>query len=141
MAATPSVLADLPNSDLLSESTEYNLRYSSPRYTQVAGLTWSQGRWSANINLQDYGPIKRLRNGYKYQIDSRLLTNLGGSYDFGGGWSVDLGIDNVFDQKSRKVPYAALSASERALYKYVYDTSDRVGVVGAYWYGRINYRF
>ena len=141
VAATPSVLADLPNSDLLSESTEYNLRYSSPRYTQVAGLTWSQGRWSANINLQDYGPIKRLRNGYKYQIDSRLLTNLGGSYDFGGGWSVDLGIDNVFDQKSRKVPYAALSASERALYKYVYDTSDRVGVVGAYWYGRINYRF
>ena len=141
VAAVPAALQSLPNIDLLSESTEYDLRYGSPRYTQVAGLNWSRGRWSANVNLQDYGPIKRLRNGYKYQIDSRLLTNLGGSYEIGHGWSVDLGLDNVFNQRTRKVPYAALSASERATYKYVYDTNDRVSLVGAYWYGRINYRF
>ncbi|MFT4198490.1 MAG: TonB-dependent receptor [Pseudoxanthomonas sp.] len=141
VAATPSVLQSLPNIGLLSETTEYTLRYGSPAYTQIGGLTWSQGRWSLNLDLQQYGPIKRLRNSYKYQIDSRLLTNLGGSYDFGHGWSVDLGIDNVTDQKARKVPYAAMSSSERAVYQYVYDEYDRVSTLGRYAYGRINYRF
>ncbi|MFT4248841.1 MAG: TonB-dependent receptor [Pseudomonas sp.] len=141
VAAVPAVLQSLPNIEQLSASSEYDLRYGSPEYTQLAGVTWSRGRWSANLNFQHYGPIKRLRNGYKYQIDPRLLTNLGGSYDFGHGWSVDLGIDNLFNEKTRKVPYAAWSSSEKAIYKEVYDYYDRVGTVGGYWYGRINYRF
>ncbi|MFT4248843.1 MAG: TonB-dependent receptor [Pseudomonas sp.] len=142
VAAIPTVLQSLPNIELLSESTEYNLRYGTPKYTQVGGVNWSRGRWSVNLNLQHYGPIKRLRNGYYYQIDPKLLTNLGGSYDFGHGWSVDLGIDNLFNEKTSKVPYAAWSSSERALYKVVYDgTYDRVSTLGGYWYGRINYRF
>ncbi|MFT4247156.1 MAG: TonB-dependent receptor [Pseudomonas sp.] len=141
VAAIPTVLQSLPNIELLSESTEYTLRYGSPRYTQVTGLTWSQGPWSANLGLQHFGPIKRLRNGYKYEIPPRLLTNIGGSYDFGRGWSVDLGVDNVFNEKTSKVPEAALSSSEKATYGYAYDSSDRVSLVGGYFYGRINYRF
>ncbi len=141
VAPIPTVLQSLPNIGLLSESVEYTLRYSSPAYTQVAGLGWNQGRWGLNLNLQHFGPIKRLANGYRYQIDPRVVVHLGGSYEVGNGWSVDLGVDNLFNQTSRKIPAAALSNSDRRTYTYVYDTGDRISTVGGYWYGRINYRF
>ncbi|KLD77348.1 TonB-dependent receptor [Xanthomonas hyacinthi DSM 19077] len=137
----PGVLQSLPNINLLTESSEYALRYRSPRYTQVAGIGWNQGGWSANLGLTYYGPIKRLTNGYRYQLAPVLVANLGGSYAFGRGWSVDIGVDNLFDKRIRKVPERYSSASDRATYVRNYEFGDVLGTVGGYWYGRLNYRF
>jgi iron complex outermembrane receptor protein len=137
----PTVLQGLPNINLLTESSEYALRYRTPRYTQVAGIGWNQGGWSANLDFTYYGPIKRLTNGYKYELAPVLVTNLGGSYDFGGGWSVDVGVNNLFDKRIRKVPERYRSASDRAAYVYNYEFGDVLSTVGGYWYGRVNYRF
>ncbi len=137
----PEALQGLPNIDLLTESSEYALRYRSPRYTQVAGLGWARGSWSAHLDFTYHGPIRRLSNGYKYQLPPVLVTHLGGSYDVGGGWSVDLGVNNLFDKRTRKVPEPARSTSDRATYAYNYDFGDVLSTVGGYWYGRINYRF
>lgn len=137
----PAALQGLPNITLLSASTRYSLEHGSPEYTQTAGINWSQGPLSLNLNLQYYGPIRQLSNGYYYQIDPRLLTGIGGNYDFGHGWSLALGVDNVFNEKTSKVPYAAQSSSTRNTFLYTYDSADRVGTIGGYWYGRINYRF
>nr|WP_140724456.1 TonB-dependent receptor [Pseudomonas sp. Hp2] len=137
----PTVLQSLPNINLLTESSEYALRYRTPRYTQVAGLGWNQGPWSANLDFTYYGPIRRLTNGHKYQLAPVLVTRIGGSYDFGGGWSVDAGVNNLFDKRIRKVPDRYRSASDRATYTENYELGDVLDTVGGYWYGRVNYRF
>ncbi|MCD7097244.1 TonB-dependent receptor [Stenotrophomonas sp. MMGLT7] len=137
----PAVLQGLPNIDLLTESSEYALRHRTPKYTQVAGIGWNRGPWALNLDFTYHGPIKRLTNGYKYQLAPVLVTNIGGSYDFGGGWSADLGVNNLFDKRTRKVPERYRSASDRASYTSTYEYGDVLGTVGGYWYGRINYRF
>ncbi|CAD7731229.1 Vitamin B12 transporter BtuB [Xanthomonas hydrangeae] len=139
--SVPSALQGLPNIGLLTETSEYALRYRSPTYTQVAGVSWSQGRWSANLNLNYLGPLKRLTNGQKYQLSPVLVSNLSGSYTIGGGWSVDAGVDNLGNKRTRKIPEAARNASQRASTTFTYEYGDVLGTVGTYWFGRINYRF
>ncbi len=139
--SVPRALQGLPNIGLLTETSEYALRYRSPTYTQVAGVSWSQGRWSANLNLNYLGPLKRLTNGQKYQLSPVLVSNLSGSYTIGGGWSVDAGVDNLGNKRTRKIPEAARNASQRASTTFTYEYGDVLGTVGTYWFGRINYRF
>ncbi|WDS37009.1 TonB-dependent receptor [Pseudoxanthomonas sp.] len=141
VAQVPQALQALPNLSLLTQSTEYSLRYGSPAYTQVAGIGWNRGALGLNLNFQYFGPLRQLSNGYKYQIDPRLLTSISGSYDVGGGWSVGLGVDNLFNEKTRFQPDQALTASSLAAWQEVYNTADRVSTVGAYWYGRISFAF
>ncbi|WDS36624.1 TonB-dependent receptor [Pseudoxanthomonas sp.] len=137
----PQVLQGLPNINLLTLSSEYALRYRTPAYTQVAGLGWQHGRWGTNLDFTWYGPIKRLNNGVKYKLPPVLVTNLGGNVDLGAGWSAALGINNVFDKRTRKIPARARSASDIASIETSYDTGDVLSTIGAFWYGRINYRF
>lgn len=141
VANVPAALQQLPNIDLLNETAEYALRYHTPRYTQLAGVHWSNGPWQLSLDASYFGPIKSINNGYKYQLAPLLVTNLGGSYDIGHGWSVDAGINNLFDERQRKRPDASRSASEKANYVFNYASVDSVGTTGGYWYGRINYRF
>lgn len=137
----PAVLQGLPNINLLTESSEYALRYRTPQYTQVAGLGWHRGRWGGNLDFTYYGPIKRLSNNVKYELPPVLVANLSGSIDLGTGWSVDLGVNNLFDKRTRKVPAAARSASDVASIESTYDPGDTLSAIGGFWYGRINYRF
>ncbi|WP_282276698.1 TonB-dependent receptor [Stenotrophomonas sp. PS02297] len=135
------ILSSLPNVQLLTEASEYNLRYRSPRYTQVAGINWARSGWNLGMNFTHYGPIKRLANNYKYTIEPKLITSLSGSYDFGNGFSVTAGVDNVFDKRTSKLPEAAMSASNKATYQWMYDSLDSISALGGYYYARIDYRF
>lgn len=141
VATVPAALQQLPNINLLNENAEYALRYHTPRYTQLAGVHWSNGAWQLNLDATYFGPIKSINNGYRYQLSPLLVTNLGGSYDIGHGWSVDAGINNLFDERQRKRPDASRSAGEKANYVFNYASVDSIGTTGGYWYGRINYRF
>lgn len=69
------------------------------------------------------------------------MSNLSGSYTIGNGWSVDAGVDNLGDKRTRKIPEAARNASQRASTTFTYEYGDVLGTVGTYWFGRINYRF
>jgi len=137
----PAVLQGLPNINLLTKSSEYALRFRTPAYTQVAGLGWQHGRWRSNVDVTYYGPIKRLNNGVAYKQPPVLVTNLSGSAELGGGWSAALGINNVFDKRTRKVPEYARSATDVASIETTWDTGDVLSTIGAFWYGRVNYRF
>lgn len=137
----PAVLQGLPNINLLTRSSEYALRFRTPAYTQVAGLGWQNGRWRSNLDVTYYGPIKRLNNGVAYKQPPVLVTNLSGGADLGGGWSAALGINNVFDKRTRKVPEYARSATDVASIETTWDTGDVLSTIGAFWYGRIHYRF
>ncbi len=137
----PAVLQGLPNINLLTKSSEYALRFRTPSYTQVAGLGWQHGRWRSNVDVTYYGPIKRLNNGVEYRQPPVLVTNLSGSAELGGGWSAALGVNNVFDKRTRKVPAYARSATDVASIETTWDTGDVLSTIGAFWYGRINYRF
>ncbi|MBS0567024.1 MAG: TonB-dependent receptor [Proteobacteria bacterium] len=137
----PPILATLPYVALLNEATQYNLRYRSPKYTQVAGLAWTRDQVNLGIRFIQYGPIKRLGNNYHYTISPKLITSLSGGYDFGNGLSVTAGVDNVFDKKPSKIPAAAISASNQATYQWMYDPLDSISALGGYYYARINYRF
>jgi iron complex outermembrane receptor protein len=139
--AVSSLLSELPNVDLLTETTEYNLRYRSPRYTQMAGINWSNNGWTLGTNFTYYGPTKRLSNNYKYQIAPRLVTSLSGGYTFRNGLSITGGVDDVFDKRAAKVPSAAMSASNRAQYAWMYDSLDSINAMGGYYYARLTYRF
>lgn len=135
------ILADLPNVDLVTQATEYNLRYRSPRYTQVAGINWARNGLNLGLNFTHYGPIKRLGNNVKYTIAPKVVTSLSGSYDFGNGLSIAAGVDNIFDEKASKIPEAAVSASNRATYQWMYDSLDSVSAMGGYYFARLDYRF
>lgn len=135
------ILANLPYVALLNESTRYNLQYRSPRYTQVAGLNWERNGLNLGAHFAYYGPIKRLGNNYKYSIKPKLVTSLSGGYDFGNGLSVTAGIDNVFDKKPDKVPAAAISASNRATYEWMYESGDSINAMGGYYFARLDYRY
>jgi len=135
------ILSDLPNVVLLNEATEYNLRYRSPRYTQVAGLNWERNGLNLGLNLTHYGPIRRLGNNYKYTISPKVVTSISGEYDFGNGFSIAAGVDNVFDKKPAKIPDAAISASNRATYMWMYDSLDSISAMGGYYFARVSYRF
>ncbi|MBS0581520.1 MAG: TonB-dependent receptor [Proteobacteria bacterium] len=135
------ILANLPYVALLNETTQYNLRYRSPKYTQVAGITWTGDSVNLGVHFTHYGPIKRLGNNYHYTISPKLITSLSGGYDFGNGLSVTAGVDNVFNKKASKIPNAAISASNRATYQWMYDPLDSISALGGYYFARINYRF
>ncbi len=135
------LLADLPYVALLNESTIYNLRYRSPRYTQVAGINWSRHGLNLGTNFAYYGPIKRLANNYKYSIKPKLITSLYGGYDFGNGLSLTAGVNNVFDKKPSKLPIKAKSNSNQATYLWMYDSGDSINALGGYYFARLDYRF
>ncbi len=137
----PAALQGLPNINLLTKSSEYALRFRTPSYTQVAGLGWQNGRWRSNLDFTYYGPIKRLNNGVEYKQPPVLVTNLSGAVELGAGWSAALGINNVFDKRTRKVPEYARSATDVASIETTWDNGDVLSNVGAYWYGRVSYRF
>ena len=141
MEGISPVLADLPYVALLNESTQYNLRFRSPRYTQVAGINWARNGLNLGLRLAHYGPIKRLSNNYRYTIDPKLTTSLFGSYDFGNGLSLTAGVDNVFDKKADKVPLEAMSAANRATYQWMYESGDSINAMGGYYFARLDYRF
>ncbi|MEO5830386.1 MAG: TonB-dependent receptor [Rhodanobacter sp.] len=135
------LLANLPYVALLNTATTYNLRYRSPRYTQVAGINWARHGLNLGINLAHYGPIKRLSNNYEYSIKPKLITSVYGGYDFGNGLSLTAGVDNVFDKKPSKLPAQAMSASNRATYMWMYDSGDSINALGGYYFARLDYRF
>ncbi len=135
------VLSDLPYVALLNASAQYNLRYRSPRYTQVAGLNWTRNGLNLGVRLAHYGPIKRLSNNYRYTIKPKLTTSLSGGYDFGNGLSLTAGIDNVFDKKADKVPLDAMSAANKATYVWMYESGDSISAMGGYYFARLDYRF
>lgn len=135
------LLGDLPYVALLNEATQYNLRYRSPRYTQVAGINWERNGLSLGLRLAHYGPIKRLSNNVRYEIKPKLTTAISGSYDFGNGLSLTAGVDNVFDKKADKVPLEAMSATNRATYQWMYESGDSVSAMGGYYFARLDYRF
>lgn len=135
------ILADLPYVALLNESTKYNLRYRSPRYTQMAGINWARHGLNLGIHFTNYGPIKRLGNNYKYEIKPKLVTSLSGGYEFGNGLSLTAGINNVFDKKPAKIPVAAISNANKATYVWMYDSGDSINATGGYYFARLDYRF
>ena len=137
----PAALQGLPNINLLTTSSEYALRFRTPSYTQVAGLGWQNGRWRSNLDFTYYGPIKRLNNGVEYRQPPVLVTNLSSGVELGAGWSAALGINNVFDKRTRKVPEYARSATDVASIETTWDSGDVLSNVGAYWFGRVSYRF
>jgi len=135
------ILSALPNVALLNESTIYNLRYRSPRYTQVAGLNWTRNALRLGIRLAHYGPIKRLANNVRYSISPKLTTAISGGYDFGNGISLSAGVDNVFNKKASKIPFDAMSNNNRLTYDWMYDPLDSISAVGGVYYARIDYKF
>ncbi|MBN8714789.1 MAG: TonB-dependent receptor [Xanthomonadales bacterium] len=135
------LLADLPYVALLNQSTIYNMRYRSPRYTQIAGLDWKLRGFNVGVNLTHYGPVKRLANNYKYSISPKLITSLYGGYDFANGLGLTAGVDNVFNEKPSKLPAQAMSASNRATYAWMYDSGDSINAMGGYYFVRLDYHF
>ena len=77
----------------------------------------------------------------EYRQPPLLVTNLSGAVELGAGWSAALGINNVFDKRTRKVPEYARSATDVASIETTWDSGDVLSNVGAYWYGRVSYRF
>jgi hypothetical protein len=91
-------------------------------------LGWQNGRWRSNLDFTYYGLIKRLNNGVEYKQPPVLVTNLSGGVELGAGWSAALGINNVFDKRTRKVPEYARSATDVASIETTWD-SDVLGNV------------
>jgi len=118
-------------------------------YKSTLNIDWFIGNWSARVAFQYYDGLFENCGGmtaafelqddfctqgvFGNDIDSTLFTNLQASWspDFGGqgGWTFQLGVDNVFEET---IPFCAscdLNSFDGTLYP----------IPGRFWYGRLVY--
>ncbi|MET0293008.1 MAG: TonB-dependent receptor [Steroidobacteraceae bacterium] len=138
----PSVLQGLPNITLLNEAARWELVHRLPEYNQIASVTWTNGPWNASVNVVNSGPAKRQATSdiTEYDIDATFVTNVSAGYRFAEKGSIEIGATNVFDQYPSRIPDAALTASNRAIYEWQY-TSGSLSRQGGFYFVRLNYDF
>lgn len=135
------VLQGLFNINLLIKSSEYVLCFCMFCYMQVVGLGWQNGCWCLNVDFIYYGLIKCLNNGVEYKQLLVLVINLFGGVELGVGWSVVLGINNVFDKCICRVLEYVCSVIDVVSIDMMWDLGDVLSWIGMFWYGWINYWF
>jgi len=107
------------------------------------------GSWAGAFGQTQFMPSTYLRLAVDFDGDGRrdlvdsVPDALASTANFlkRAGWSAALGVNNVFDKRTRKVPEYARSATDVASIETTWDTGDVLSTVGAVWYGRVNYRF
>jgi iron complex outermembrane recepter protein len=143
IAATPGVLAGLPDITTLSKAAEYVLLYEAPPDKEILNLSYALGSWSTYVRENRYGKITRLNSttGDNYYEAAVFTTDVGLTYAFTKQLSLTATAVNAFNKFPSTVPYAAQSASTRAQYTNAWDASTPVGLLGGQYFVKAELRY
>ncbi|MBN8717218.1 MAG: TonB-dependent receptor [Stenotrophomonas sp.] len=109
----------------------------APRDKFVLGAQWNLGAWKLGANLSRYGKftIRNSNPALDQTFGAKWLTDLSASYR-SGGWEFALGADNVFDTYPDQVIPPNTNSGQ-----LIWPTQSPFGFNGAYYYGRVSYKW
>ncbi|HUO11969.1 MAG TPA: TonB-dependent receptor [Caulobacteraceae bacterium] len=130
------------------------LTTATPREKVILGAYYSLAKWSVNLRETVYGPSSQLVSvdgtGASYpgnpatdlKIPVTGITDLDLGYRLTQALRLDVGANNLFDQRPPTVP--VLAGGQLADGEHVYGEPDQFspfGINGGYYYGRVTYDF
>ena len=125
-----------------------NLETASPKVKVILGGLFSHGRWSVDLRESFYGQASRYQdpgdgNLYLDREGVKLLTDLEIAYRAGGGVTLSVGADNLFNVYPDRVNAAGLAASGLAGNPAIeiYPAFSAIGINGGYYFAKLRYAF
>lgn len=124
---------------LFDRSNILAFEQGTPETKVVGSLDWELGAWSATARTTYYDSVLVANNNASidYETGDHTLFDLEGRYEFAGGVSLALGVNNLFDEYPAFTP-AALNAPTGSV---GYPQYSPFGFNGRFLYGRIGYNW
>jgi iron complex outermembrane recepter protein len=139
---TPPELLALGVDNVIFGVEENNtLTSAAPRQKAVIGADWSGTRWDLNGRLTRHGATTRVFNfggGFipTQTYDARYQLDLEAGYRISASLRIAVGANNLLDE------YPERSNADIFYFGNLpYDVLSGIGVNGAFYYGRLEYRF
>ena len=154
IGATPAGVYNSYNSSgVLTPQALFNqnaislLTTATPKEKLVLDAFWALGKWGVNLRDTIYGPSSEevSPNGgvyYLLHIPVASITDLDVSYNITGNLKLDVGANNLFDQKPPVVPYVPGVGMVDG--NNVYNEPDQFspyGINGGYYYAKLTLSF
>ena len=124
------------------------LETASPKVKVILGGLFSHGPWSVDVKESLYGQASRYQdpgdgNLYLDRQGVKFITDLEIGYRLGGGVTVSVGADNLFNVYPDRVSAAAIAASAAAGNPAVeiYPAFSAIGIDGGYYFGKVRWQF
>lgn len=133
----PALTAIDPNALRFGRVELGRFEVGAPRDKFVLGAQWNLGAWKLGANLSRYGKftIRNSNPTLDQTFGAKWLTDLSASYST-GGWEFALGADNVFDTYPDQVIAPNTNSGQ-----LIWPTQSPFGFNGAYYYGRVSYKW
>ena len=145
--ATPIQLSASGQS-LFDQVAISTLETASPKVKVMLGGLFTRGRWTVDVKETLYGQASRYQDPgdgalYLDQEGVKFLTDLEISYRAGGGVTVSVGADNLFNVYPNRVNAAGLAASGLAGNPAIeiYPAFSAIGINGGYYFAKVRYQF
>ena len=145
--ATPPQLA-ASGQNLFDKVAISTLETASPKVKLVLDGLFTHDRWTVDLKESFYGQASRYQdpgdgNLYLDQEGVKFLTDLEIGYRLGGGVTVSVGADNLFNVYPDHVNAAGLRASGLAGNPAieVYPAFSAIGIDGGYYFGKVRWVF
>jgi iron complex outermembrane receptor protein len=125
------------------------LTTAAPREKGIIGVYYTLGKWSVNLRDTIYGPSSEQVspdqtgiNGYLLSIGTTSITDLDFGYQINSSLKLDVGANNLFDQRPPGVPYVngVGQVDGNNVRNEPYQFSP-YGINGGYYYVKVNYTF
>ncbi|QGP77636.1 TonB-dependent receptor plug domain-containing protein [Sphingobium sp. CAP-1] len=132
--------------DLYAADARSILEKASPKYKIITGALFTSGGFSVNLRETFYGKASQVviygGDTPTVKVGAAALTDLEASYDFGKGFTLTFGANNLFNKKADTVPNDAddLPIDGGAVLDAPVTFSP-YGINGGYYYGRIGFKF
>ncbi|HEX7339092.1 MAG TPA: TonB-dependent receptor [Rhodanobacteraceae bacterium] len=123
---------------VLGRDSRGRITEGTPRSKIFVGARWSLGHWSVNSQLTRYGQFTAFSSSTPADdqtYGSRFVLDLSGSYAV-ADWTFTLGADNATNAYPEKN-----SPANNYHGILPYPQGSPIGFSGAYYYGRVNYRW
>ena len=147
IAPTPAVLAASGQS-LFDKVAISTLETASPKVKVILDGLYSRGRWTVDVKESLYGQASAYEdpgdgNLYLDKQGVKFITDLEIGYRLGGGLTLSVGADNLFNAYPDRVSAAAIRASALAGNPAVeiYPEFSAIGIDGGYYFVKARYRF
>lgn len=125
---------------LFSSMTLYNLMHETPDSKLVLSADWHVGQWDWSARATRYGSLSVASydsNSGPFSFDPAWVLDLEAKFRFSASTSVTLGGSNV----NNRYPNRTVDSYDSYAGAFPYNFVSPVGMNGAYYYARLNYKF
>ena len=147
--------ASISQTSILGPTAFSTLTSASPKYKVVLGAYWTRGKFSVNLRETIYGSVSTIIDfsgagtgpeAQKFTVGATGVTDLDIGYSVTDSVKIDIGANNLFDQRPPGVPNVPNgSGGVRPLSgNNVYGEPAQFspfGINGGFYYGRVTFNF